>query len=155
MRNMRDIEQIVYRWWQSAATDGWCEQNTLTRLIFSCFTAHISMWHVTLAQDVCPHHVIHASCAVIDIYETISCDRKDNKVECLKECRICEDVCKKIWNWSMVFHWTRFWEKVVSFREQSTRSLGPCCGRHVTEIRSKWTSYFPFNDSIFQRKVEK
>ena len=28
------------------------------------------MSHVTLAQDVCPHHVIHASCAVIDIYET-------------------------------------------------------------------------------------
>ena len=72
-----------------------------------------------------------------------------------KECRICEDICKKIWNWSMVFHWTRFWEKVVSFREQSTRSLGPYCGRDVTEIRRKWTSYFPFNDSTVQRKVEK
>ena len=35
-----------------------CEQNILTRHIFSCFTAHISMSHVTLAQDVCPHHVI-------------------------------------------------------------------------------------------------
>ena len=42
-----------------------CEQNTLTRHILSCFTAHISMSHVTLAQDVCPHHVIHASCAVV------------------------------------------------------------------------------------------
>ena len=29
-----------------------CEQNTLTRHIFSCFTAHISMSHVTLAQGV-------------------------------------------------------------------------------------------------------
>ena len=27
--------------------------------------AVISMSHVTLAQDVCPHHVIHASCAVV------------------------------------------------------------------------------------------
>ena len=44
---------------------------------------------------------------------------------------------------------------MVSFREQSTRSLGQHCGRHVTEIRRKWTSYFPFNDSIVQRKVEK
>ena len=37
-----------------------------TRHIFSCFTAHISMSHTTLAQDVCPHHVIHASCAVVN-----------------------------------------------------------------------------------------
>ena len=49
----------------SHCTCGTCEQNTLTRHIFSCFTAHISMSHVTLAQDVCPHHVIHASCAVV------------------------------------------------------------------------------------------
>ena len=27
--------------------------------------ALISMSHVTLAQDVSPHHVIHASCAVV------------------------------------------------------------------------------------------
>ena len=41
-----------------------CEQHTLTRHFFSCFTTLISMSHVTLAQDGCPHHVIHASCAV-------------------------------------------------------------------------------------------
>ena len=44
--------------------------------------------------------------------------------------------------------------KVVSFRKQSTRSLGPCCGRDVTKIRRKWTSYFPFNDSIVQGSAE-
>ena len=44
---------------------------------------------------------------------------------------------------------------MVSFREKSTRCLGPCCERYVTEIRRKWTSYFPYNDSIVQRKVEK
>ena len=32
--------------------DNTCEQNTLTRHIFSCFTAHISMSYVTLAQGV-------------------------------------------------------------------------------------------------------
>ena len=34
------------------------------RHIFSCFTTLISTSHMTLAQDGCPHHVIHASCAV-------------------------------------------------------------------------------------------
>ena len=41
-----------------------CEQDTLTRHIFSCFTTLISMSHMTLAQDCCPHRVIHASCVV-------------------------------------------------------------------------------------------
>ena len=44
--------QIVCSWWQSAATDGECEQNTLTRHIFSCFKALVSMSHVTFAQGV-------------------------------------------------------------------------------------------------------
>ena len=57
--------QIVYSRRQSSATDGVCEQNTITRHIFSCFITLISVSHMTLAQDVCPHHVIHASCAVV------------------------------------------------------------------------------------------
>ena len=39
--------------------------------------------------------------------------------------------------------------------EQSTRSLGPFCGRNVTGIRRKRTSYLPCNDSIVQGSVEK
>ena len=31
---------------------------------------------------------------------------------------------KKIWNWSMVFHWIRFWEKVVSFRKLARKENG-------------------------------
>ena len=31
---------------------------------------------------------------------------------------------------------------MVSFREQSTRSLGPYCGRNVAGIRREWTSFF-------------
>ena len=42
-----------------------CEQNTLTRHIFSHLHALISMSHTTLAHEVCPHHVIHGSCAVV------------------------------------------------------------------------------------------
>ena len=40
------------------------EQNTLTRQNFSHLHALITVSHTTLAQYVCPHHVILASCAV-------------------------------------------------------------------------------------------
>ena len=26
-----------------------------------------------------------------------------------KECQHCEDICEKIWFWTMVIYWTRFW----------------------------------------------
>ena len=56
-------------WYQFAATDDKGEQNTLTRHIFSCFTAHISVSHVTLAQVSCAHviHVSFAWCCCLDI----------------------------------------------------------------------------------------
>ena len=54
--------KIVYSWLPSAATDGVCEQNTLTRHIFSCFSALITMSHVTLAQGVV--RVIPSMCHV-------------------------------------------------------------------------------------------
>ena len=60
--------------------------------------------------------------------------------------RICEGICEKIWYWSMVTYWTRFWKEVVLFREQSTRSLGQHCGTDVAGICRKRTSYFPFNE---------
>ena len=42
------------------------------------------------------------------MFNDISCDRKDNKVECLQNAEFVKTFAKKIWNWSMVFHWTRF-----------------------------------------------
>ena len=44
----------------------------------------------------------------MSMFNDISCDRYDNKDAMFKGCRLCEDICWKIWNWSMVFHWTRF-----------------------------------------------
>ena len=41
----------------------------------------------------------------------ISCDRNDNKDECLKNAQLCEDIWEKIWYWTMVIHWTRFWKR--------------------------------------------
>ena len=41
-----------------------CEQNTFTRHIFSYLHALTTVSNTTLAQDGCPHHVIHVSCAV-------------------------------------------------------------------------------------------
>ena len=58
--------KLISNWSPAISTrqEGYCGQNTLTRHIFSCFTTLISKSHMTLAQDVCPHNVIHASCAV-------------------------------------------------------------------------------------------
>ena len=42
--------KIVYSWWQSAATDGECEQNTFTRHIFLCLSALMIMSHTTLGS---------------------------------------------------------------------------------------------------------
>ena len=67
----------------------------------------------------------------MSMFNDISCDRKRQQRTMFKRCRLCENVCKEIWNWSMVFHWTRFWEKVASFREQSARRMGPYCGRYA------------------------
>ena len=91
----------------------------------------------------------------MSMFNDISCDRYDNKDECLKNAEFVKTFAKRfgIGQWSFIGPGSE--KKVVSFREKSPRSLGPCCGRDVTEIRRKWTSYFPFNDSIVQRKVEK
>ena len=42
-----------------------CEQNTLTRHIFSCLHACLTVSHVTLAQGVSARHPIHVSCACV------------------------------------------------------------------------------------------
>ena len=50
-----------------------CEQNTLTRHIFSCLSALMIMSHTTLAQGVSARHTIHVSCAcVFDLSSTLS-----------------------------------------------------------------------------------
>ena len=46
----------------------------------------------------------------VSMFNDISCDRYDNKDECLKNAEFVKTFAKKKknWNWSMVFHWTRF-----------------------------------------------
>ena len=44
----------------------------------------------------------------MSMFNDISCDRKDNKDECLKNADFVKTFAKRFWNWSMVFHWTRF-----------------------------------------------
>ena len=53
----------------------------------------------------------------MSMFNDISCDRKDNKDECFEKCRNCEGTREKIWYWTMVIYWTRFWEEMVFFRE--------------------------------------
>ena len=49
----------------NADWDRFCEQNTLTRHIFSCLRALLLMSHMTLAQGVSAGHTIHVSCACV------------------------------------------------------------------------------------------
>ena len=88
------------------------------------------------------------------MFNDISSDRYDNKDECSRNANIVKTFAKRfgIGQWSFIGPGS---EKKWYPSEKSTRSLGPCCGRDVAEIRRKWTSYFPFNDSIVQRKVVK
>ena len=53
--------KIVYSWWQSAATDGVCEQNTLTRHIFSCLHAYFDSVAHDIGSRCSAHRVIHVS----------------------------------------------------------------------------------------------
>ena len=60
--------------------------------------------------------------------------QKRQQDSCFEKCRICESTCEKIWYWAMVIYWIRFWEEMVFFREQSTRSLGQYCRANVAGI---------------------
>ena len=90
----------------------------------------------------------------MSMFNDISCDRNDNKDECLENAEFVKTFAKRfgIGHCSFIGPCS---EKKWYPSEKSTRSLGPCCGRDGYKIRRKWTSYFPFNDSIVQRKVEK
>ena len=44
----------------------------------------------------------------MSMFNFISCDRKGNKDECLANAGVVKVLAKKIWCWSMVFHWTGF-----------------------------------------------
>ena len=44
----------------------------------------------------------------MSMFNDIFCDRYDNKDECLRNANYCENICWKIWYWSMVIYWTRF-----------------------------------------------
>ena len=71
------------------------------------------------------------------------------------KCRSRQSTCEKIWCWTMVIYWTRFWKEVVFWRrEKPTRSLGSYRGRNAVGIRRKRTSYFPCNDSIVQGSTQ-
>ena len=91
----------------------------------------------------------------MSMFNDIFCDRYDNKDECLRNANIVKTFAGRfgIGQWSFIGPGSE--KKVVFFREQSTRSLGPYCGRHVVGIRRKRTSYLPCNDSIVQGSAEK
>ena len=84
---------------------------------------------------------------LMSMFNDISCDRKGNKDECLRNAESVKIFSKRfgIGQWSFIGPGT---EKVVFCREQSTRSLGSYRGRNAVAIRRKRTSYFPCNDPL-------
>ena len=91
----------------------------------------------------------------MSMFKDISCEGKGNKEQCLKNADLVKTFARRFGIGQMVFHWTRFWEKVVSFRKQPARRMGLYCGRYATKICRKWTSHLPCNDTLVQRKIEK
>ena len=91
----------------------------------------------------------------MSMFNDIFCGRYDNKDECLRNANIVKTFAGRcgIGQWSFIGPGSE--KKVVSFQEQSTRSLGPYCERNVAGIRRKRTSYLPCNDSIVQGSAEK
>ena len=87
----------------------------------------------------------------MSMFNDISGDRYDNKDECLKNAEFVKTFAKRfgIGQWSFIGPGSE--KKWYPSENSPQGALGLCCGRDVTEIRRKWTSYFPFNDSIVQR----
>ena len=86
----------------------------------------------------------------MSMFNDISCDRTDNKDECLRNAESVKIYARRfgIGQWSFVGPGSE--KKWYSSEKQSTRSLGQYCGANVVGICRKWTSYLPCNDSIVQ-----
>ena len=55
---------------------------------------------------------------------TFSCDRKDDKDECLSKCQSRHHTCKEIRYWTMVIYWSRFRKEVVFYGREVHKELG-------------------------------
>ena len=84
----------------------------------------------------------------MSMFNDIFCDQYDNKDECLRNAECVKTYAGRfgIGQWSFIGPGSE--KKWYPSENKSTRSLGPCCGRDVTTIRRKWTSYLSLNDSI-------
>ena len=86
----------------------------------------------------------------MSMFNDISCDRKDNKDECLKNAESVKVLARRfgIGQWSFIGPGSE--KKWYSSENSPQGALGQYCGANVAGICRKWTSYFPCNDSIVQ-----
>ena len=70
----------------------------------------------------------------MSMFNDISCDRNDNKDECLKKADYVKTLAGKFGTEQWSFVGQGFEKKVVFFREQSTWSLGQQCETDVAGI---------------------
>ena len=53
----------------------------------------------------------------MSMFNDISCDKKRQQRWMFCKCWSRQSTCEKIWCWTMVIYWTRFWKEVVFCRE--------------------------------------
>ena len=56
------------------------------------------------------------------MFNDISCDERQQRWM-FKECQLCKDICEKIWCWSMVISWIRFWTELVFCKQIAEEML--------------------------------
>ena len=86
----------------------------------------------------------------MSMFNDISCDKKDNKDECLANVRVVKVLARRfgVGQWSFIGPGSE--KKWYSAGEQSTRNLGSHRGANVAGICRKWAPCIPCNDSVVQ-----
>ena len=90
----------------------------------------------------------------MSMFNDISCDRKDNKEQCLANAGVVKVLAKRfgVGQWSFIGPGSE--KNWYSSENGPQGAWGQHCGRNAVGIRRKRTSYFPCNDSIVQGRSQ-
>ena len=84
----------------------------------------------------------------MSMFNDISCDRYDNKDECLKNAAFVKTFAKRFGSGQWSFIGPGSEKKWYPSENSPQGAWDHVAEEMLPEIRRKWTSYFPFNDSI-------
>ena len=91
----------------------------------------------------------------MSMFNDISCEGKDNKQQCLRNADFVKTFAKRFGTGQWSFIGPGSEKKWYPSENSPQGAWDHVAEEDVTTICRKWTSHFPFNDSIVQRKVEK